>query len=197
MTIQLSDLPPASRLSPSEPQKASRAKCRDYDTTIKRIKALIATESDWISVLATVACELHHSFAAFSWTGFYRHTEPGLLKVGPYQGSHGCLQIPFNRGVCGRAAREKTIQIVPNVNTIPDHIACSATTQSEIVLPICDSHGGIIAVLDIDSDQLEAFDEVDEYYLKVCCQLLSQKAAAAGVTAPEGFTATPEHTYSI
>ena len=105
--------------------------------------------------------ELHHEFEHFDWTGFYRVTDPGLLKIGPYQGGHGCLVIPFGKGVCGTAAKSGEIQLVDDVDVFPGHIACSSTTQSEIVLPVRNAQGDIIGVLDIDSDQSAAFDEHD------------------------------------
>jgi GAF domain-containing protein len=86
---------------------------------------------------------------------------PGLLKIGPYQGGHGCLVIPFDRGVCGACARSGAVQIVPDVDAFPGHIACSSSTRSEIVLPVRDGQGALIAVLDIDSDREAAFDEAD------------------------------------
>jgi L-methionine (R)-S-oxide reductase len=88
-------------------------------------------------------------------------TEPGLLKIGPYQGGHGCLVIPFERGVCGAAARERRTQLVPDVEAFPGHIACSSTTRSEIVVPVLDADARLIAVLDIDSDRPAAFDARD------------------------------------
>jgi L-methionine (R)-S-oxide reductase len=106
-----------------------------YQQTQQHIQALIAGERDEIAVLATVAAELHHAFPHFHWVGFYRVVQPGLLKVGPYQGGHGCLTIPFERGVCGRCAREKTTQVVADVTRVPYHIACSSTTRAEIVVP--------------------------------------------------------------
>ena len=107
--------------------------------------------------MATVACEVHHSDDRFDWTGFYRVTEPGLLKIGPYQGGHGCLVIPFDKGVCGAAARTGEVQLVPYVEAFPDHIACAASTRSELVIPVRDGTGALIAVFDIDSDRPDAF----------------------------------------
>ena len=133
----------------------------DYDDVAARVAALTAGETDAIALMATVACELHHSDARFDWTGFYRVTEPRLLKIGPYQGGHGCLVIPFDRGVCGAAARSGEVQIVPDVDAFPGHIACASSTLSEIVLPVRDAAGELIAVLDIDSDRPDAFDVAD------------------------------------
>ncbi len=123
--------------------------------------ALTAGESDTVALMATLACEIHHSDDRFDWTGFYRVVEPGLLKIGPYQGSHGCLVIPFERGVCGAAARNEAAQRVDDVESFPGHIACASSTRSEIVLPVWNRHGELIAVLDIDSDQPAAFTQAD------------------------------------
>lgn len=133
----------------------------DYDALDKTIAALTEGETDTVALMATVVCEVHHADSRFDWTGFYRVTEPGLLKIGPYQGGHGCLQIPFSRGVCGAAARTGEIQLVPDVDAFPGHIACASSTRSEIVLPVCDGDGRLIAVFDIDSDQPDAFTETD------------------------------------
>jgi GAF domain-containing protein len=111
--------------------------------------------------MATVACELFHGFDDFDWVGFYRVVSAGLLKVGPYQGGHGCLVIPFDRGVCGAAARERRTQVIADVDAFPGHIACAASTRSEIVVPVFDSAGELIAVLDVDSDRPAAFDAAD------------------------------------
>ena len=133
----------------------------DYAELRPRIAALTEGEDDPVALMATVACELHHADGRFDWTGFYRVVAPGLLKVGPYQGGHGCLTIPFARGVCGACARTGEVQLVPDVEAFPGHIACSSSTRSEIVLPVRDGAGRLIAVLDIDSDRPAAFDEGD------------------------------------
>lgn len=137
-----------------------------------RLSALTEGETDEIAVMATLVCEIHHSLPYSHWTGFYRVTEPSLLKIGPYQGGHGCLQIAFDRGVCGRAAREKTVQRVSDVNQLPYHIACSSSTQSELVLPVLDARGQVRAVLDLDSDELDAFSEEDVQGLSKLLSLL-------------------------
>jgi GAF domain-containing protein len=134
---------------------------RDYGEVTGRIRAVCAGEDDAVALMATVACELYHAFADFDWVGFYRVTAPELLKVGPYQGGHGCLVIPFSRGVCGAAARERRTQVVEDVEAFPGHIACSASTRSEIVVPVLDGGGRLIAVLDVDSDRPAAFDAAD------------------------------------
>ena len=133
----------------------------DYESFKKSIASLTDGEDDVIALMATVASELHHSDDRFDWTGFYRVTSPQMLKIGPYQGGHGCLQISFNRGVCGAAARLEKTQLVVDVATFPGHIACSSLTRSEIVLPVWDRSGSLLAVLDIDSNQLNAFTQTD------------------------------------
>jgi GAF domain-containing protein len=133
----------------------------DYDSLARTIAALTEGEDDEVALMATLACELHHADDRFDWTGFYRVTAPKLLKIGPYQGGHGCLVIPFDRGVCGAAARTGEVQIVADVDAFPGHIACASSTRSEIVLPVRNRAGELIAVLDIDSDQPDAFDTRD------------------------------------
>lgn len=133
----------------------------DYTSLIKTIASLTESEDDVIALMATVVCELHHSDDRFDWTGFYRVTSPEMLKIGPYQGGHGCLQIPFTRGVCGAAARLGETQLVPDVKAFADHIACASSTRSELVLPVWDRAGTLLAVLDIDSDQFDVFTVLD------------------------------------
>jgi len=133
----------------------------DYEEVSKIIAALTESEMDEVALMATVVCELHHSDDRFDWTGFYRVVAPELLKIGPYQGGHGCLVIPFDRGVCGAAARTGKVQIVDDVDAFPGHIACASSTRSEIVLPVTTGQGKLLGVLDIDSDQPEAFTSED------------------------------------
>lgn len=133
----------------------------DYETLAKTIAALTEGETDEVALMATVACEVHHADGRFNWTGFYRAVAPELLKIGPYQGGHGCLQIPFSRGVCGAAARTGEAQLVPDVDAFPGHIACASSTRSELVLPVWNGAGGLIGVFDIDSDQPDAFTQED------------------------------------
>jgi GAF domain-containing protein len=133
----------------------------DYPSLARRLDSLTAGEDDAVALMATVACEVHHSDDRFDWTGFYRVTAPGLLKIGPYQGGHGCLAIPFSRGVCGAAARTREPQIVDDVTAFEGHIACAASTRSELVLPVFGSGGALIGVFDIDSDRPAAFTRHD------------------------------------
>lgn len=144
-----------------------------YDGVSQRVKNLIAGETDLIAVMATVACELHHAFDYFDWTGFYRVVEPGLLKIGPYQGTHGCLTISFERGVCGAAARLRQTQVVPDVREFPGYISCSSSCRSEIVVPVITPAGTVVAVLDVDSDRLAAFDEIDRIGLEKVCSMVA------------------------
>ncbi len=132
-----------------------------YDDLHARIRALTHGETDEVALMATLACEIHQSDDRFDWTGFYRVTAPETLKIGPYQGGHGCLVIPFSRGVCGAAARTGETQLVPDVDAFPGHIACASTTRSEIVLPVFGKGGRLIGVLDIDSNQPDAFTDHD------------------------------------
>jgi GAF domain-containing protein len=134
-----------------------------------RIRAILSGETDSVAIMATLACELHHHFPHFHWTGFYRVVAPGLLKIGPYQGGHGCLTIPFERGICGRCAREGKTVVIPDVELEADHIACSSSTRSEIVVPVFDADGRLRAVLDVDSDLPSAFDETDALFLEGVC----------------------------
>jgi len=133
----------------------------DYPALAKTIASLTEGETDEVALMATLACEIHHSDDRFDWTGFYRVTEPGLLKIGPYQGGHGCLVIPFDRGVCGAAARTGEVQLVPDVDAFPGHIACASSTRSELVIPVTRGDGRLIGVLDIDSDRPDAFTGED------------------------------------
>jgi len=134
---------------------------RDYAEVAARVRAVCDGEDDAVSLMATVACELKQAFADFDWVGFYRVVGPELLKIGPYQGGHGCLVIPFGRGVCGAAARERRTQVVADVDAFPGHIACAASTRSEIVVPVFGAGGALIGVLDVDSDTPAAFDKSD------------------------------------
>jgi L-methionine (R)-S-oxide reductase len=144
----------------------------DYATLAETLQSLTHGETDAVALMATVACEVHHADDRFDWTGFYRVTEPELLKIGPYQGGHGCLVIPFSRGVCGAAARTGETQLVADVDAFPGHIACASSTRSELVLPVWNGAGDLIGVFDIDSNQPDAFtqEDADQFHaiLKNC-----------------------------
>ena len=137
----------------------------DRPAITQAIRALTHGETDTVALMATVACEIHHAHPFADWTGFYRVTAHELLKIGPYQGGHGCLVIPFSRGVCGAAARTGQVQNVPDVAAFAGHIACSSSTKSELVLPVWNGQGTLLGVLDLDSDTPAAFSKADEDWL--------------------------------
>ena len=150
-----------------------------HEEVLLRINGLLKDEDDWVSAMATVVCELHHAFDHFHWTGFYRTVRPNHLKVGPYQGGHGCLDIPFDQGICGAAARTATTQDVPDVHARPEHIACSSSTNSEVVVPVMSPSGQVIAVLDVDSDDPSAFNGDDVALLESICSTLGERYGEA------------------
>jgi len=163
-----------------EPAKAGVSeaqKAETYRAVRARLRELLADEDDFITAQATVVCELHHAFDYFDWTGFYRARGPDLLLIGPYQGTHGCLRIPFSRGVCGAAARTRQTQRVPDVTRFEGHIACSSRTQSEIVVPLVAPSGRVLGVLDVDSDAPDAFSELDQHELEAICAELARRFA--------------------
>jgi GAF domain-containing protein len=125
-----------------------------------QLSAVLEGITDEIAAMATLSALLHHAFGHL-WTGFYRAVAPTLLRVGPYQGTLGCLEIEFGKGVCGTAAAERRTIIVADVSTFPGHITCDPRSRSEIVVPVFDSSNALIAVLDIDSSRPEAFDAED------------------------------------
>lgn len=145
-----------------------------YQQVIERLGHLLDGETDEIAALSTIACELHNEMPGFHWTGFYRVTAPELLTVGPYQGGHGCLRIPFHRGVCGEAARLKSSVLIKNVNEKSDHIACSTSTLSELVVPVFNTQGDVVAVLDLDSDFEAHFDQVDQQFCEQITAMLTR-----------------------
>ena len=138
-----------------------RPKAEAYETLQQHVTAVLDGVDDEIAAMATMSCLIHYAFG-YLWTGFYRVAEPGrLLRVGPYQGTLGCLEIAFGRGVCGTAAARKETIVVPNVEEFPGHIACDAQAKSEIVVPVLDAWGELRAVLDVDALRVGAFDAVD------------------------------------
>jgi len=151
----------------------------DYPALAARIRALTEGETDTIALMATIACEVHQSDARFDWTGFYRVTGPQMLRIGPYQGGHGCLSIPFSRGVCGAAARSGEVQLVADVEAFPGHIACAASTRSELVLPVWNARGDLLGVFDLDSDQLAAFTAQDATALEAILRAAFAHSAPA------------------
>ncbi|WP_374470043.1 GAF domain-containing protein [Phenylobacterium sp.] len=144
-------------------QKAER-----YAAVAEEIAAVLEGEPNLVARMATVASMLANTFEDYFWTGFYvvDPGKPDELVVGPYQGTLGCLRIAFGRGVCGAAARTRQTQVVPDVHAFPGHIACDSRSASEIVVPVVDSQGQLIAVFDVDSERPAAFDALDAEWLE-------------------------------
>lgn len=143
-------------------------KAKQYETLAKEIASVIEGEDNLTARMATVSNILHHGFEHYFWTGFYvvDPNKSDELVIGPYQGTLGCLRIPFGRGVCGTAASTKVTQVIEDVHAFPGHIACDARSESEIVVPVLDKNGVLIAVLDVDSDKPAMFDQVDQVGLE-------------------------------
>ena len=141
-------------------------KAERYQQLLPQLAALLAEETDTVAKLANTSSALQQSFA-WLWVGFYRVDVPAQqLVLGPFQGPPACGRIAYNRGVCGQAwARQETL-IVPDVTQFPGHIACSARSRSEIVVPVHKQHGQVVAVLDADAEQIDQFDAVDALYLQ-------------------------------
>jgi GAF domain-containing protein len=131
-----------------------------YQTLRETIESVLAGIDDIEAEMATIACLVHHGFGHL-WTGFYRVVAPRLLRVGPYQGGLGCLEIAFGRGVCGTVAEKGEALVVADVDAFPGHIRCDAAARSEIVLPVRDRAGALIAVFDVDAATPNAFDDRD------------------------------------
>ncbi len=146
------------------PAALSTDKAARYAELALEIASVLDGEPNRTARMATVACMLAQAFDHFFWTGFYvvDSEKPRELVVGPYQGSLGCLRIAFGRGVCGAAAETRQTQIVPDVHAFPGHIACDVRSRSEIVVPVFDAAGALIAVLDVDATQPDAFDAEDQ-----------------------------------
>lgn len=142
---------------------SQQTKQNRYAETAKEIAAVLEGEDNLIARMATVSNILHHAFDHYFWTGFYLvdPEKPDELVIGPYQGTMGCLRIAFGKGVCGAAAATRETQLVEDVHAFPDHIACDARSESEIVVPVFDRAGALIAVFDVDSDKKAMFDEID------------------------------------
>ena len=143
-------------------------KAERYAAVAQEIAAVLEGERNLTARMATVASMLANTFESYFWTGFYvvDPEKPDELVVGPYQGSLGCLRIAFGRGVCGAAARSRQTQVVADVHAFPGHIACDSRSMSEIVVPVVDDQGHLIAVFDVDSEQPAAFDQLDADWLE-------------------------------
>ena len=151
----------------------SEDKTQRYQDLLPQIRALIEEESDLIANLANTAAALKEAFGWF-WVGFYLVKQEELV-LGPFQGPLACTRIPYNRGVCGQSWAEKQTLVVPDVNAHPGHIACSSRSQSEIVVPVMDAAGKVVAVLDVDSENLAEFDSTDAHYLQNLVEIIAQQ----------------------
>ena len=151
---------------------ASLSKEEKYKALLPQIEALISVESDTTANLANVTAALKESMNYF-WVGFYIESGSDLV-LGPFQGPVACTRIPYSKGVCGKSYREAQTILVPDVEQFPGHIACSSASKSEIVVPIL-KEGKVVAVLDVDSDRLNDFDEIDKIYLERLAEFLSPK----------------------
>lgn len=153
-----------------------------YKLLVSQIASLIDGENDVIAIMSNVAAAIHQTMR-FWWTGFYRVVgddcvphfsdhQSRELVLGPFQGPVACMHIPYGKGVCGTAWQRAETVIVPDVEQFPGHIACSSESKSEIVVPVFSNDGKVMAVLDIDSERLATFDDVDRKYLEEICKLI-------------------------
>ena len=145
-----------------------------YEALLKQIESVVADESDLIANMANVASMIHETFH-FWWTGFYRVISDKELVLGPFQGPLACTRIRKGRGVCGTAWAEAKTQVVPDVDLFPGHIACSSASRSEIVVPLFDEQDEVYAVVDIDSAELNTFDETDKLYLEKISNIMKKE----------------------
>jgi L-methionine (R)-S-oxide reductase len=159
-------------MAESVPDLRNLPKREAYAQLGEEAASVLAGMRDEIAMMASLSSLVHHSLG-FLWTGFYRVVQPGLLRIGPYQGTLGCLEIPFGRGVCGTAAKKKQTVIVPDVRKFPAHIACDSRALSEIVVPVFSASGELTAVFDVDSDRLNAFDSDDAAGLERLAKLFA------------------------
>lgn len=146
-------------------------KSEKYKLLVSQISSLIEGETDAVAVMSNVAAAIHRTMG-FWWTGFYRVAGDELV-LGPFQGPVACMHIPFGKGVCGTAWKQTETIIVPDVELFPGHIACSSESKSEIVVPVFGRDNTVVAVLDIDSERLNTFDETDRKYLEEICKMIT------------------------
>ena len=151
-----------------------------YERVALQVGSLLDGLNDPIAAMSSVACVVHEALPYASWTGFYRVVAPELLRVGPYQGGVGCLEIPFGRGVCGACAARGATILVDDVHAFEGHIACDPAARSEIVLPVRDVDGTLVAVMDVDSTEPAAFDAHDRAGLEQVVSLLSSSFTTPG-----------------
>jgi GAF domain-containing protein len=143
-----------------------------YQRLFDQIQSLIQKSSNNpLSNMATINAVLHHKMETFFWTGFYL-LQDGKLQVGPYQGALACINLAKDTGVCWAALNQKKTMVVPDVHNFPGHIACDSRSQSEVVVPVRNKQGELVAVLDVDSDKLNSFDEVDAEWLEKMVELV-------------------------
>ncbi|MCA1762397.1 MAG: GAF domain-containing protein [Cryomorphaceae bacterium] len=145
---------------------------RDYETVVKQIAGVVDGESDYTANLSNIAAILK-TLPGYFWVGFYL-VKAEQLVLGPFQGPVACTRIDFGKGVCGTAWSQKKSQLVPNVHSIPNHIACNPNSKSEVVVPIFSPEKKVIAVLDVDSDVVENFSERDVQYLEKIAAMISE-----------------------
>lgn len=153
-------------------QTDNKSKKEKYIYFLEQYSRLIEGEKNIVSVLANTTAALKEAFGFF-WIGFYL-VEEGILHLGPFQGNVACYRIKKGRGVCGTAWAESRTQVVPDVDHFPGHIACSSLSRSEIVVPMI-SNGNVVGVLDIDSDELNTFDDTDRIYLEKLVEMIVKK----------------------
>ncbi|MDH3744030.1 MAG: GAF domain-containing protein [Acidobacteriota bacterium] len=152
----------------------AETKAQVYERVVRELRGLLDGLEDPVAVMASTAALVHDALPLASWTGFYRVVGPDLLRIGPYQGPVGCVEIAFGKGVCGAAARDRETYVVPDVHAFSGHIACDTAARSEIVVPIQTADGSLAAVLDIDSREPAAFDEEDRRGLEAIAEILKE-----------------------
>lgn len=148
---------------------------KQYRLLVSQVASLVDGEKDVIAVMSNVAAAIHQTMG-FWWTGFYRVIGNELV-LGPFQGPVACMHIPYGKGVCGTAWQRAETIVVPDVEQFPGHIACSSESRSEIVVPVFDHDGKVMAVLDIDSEHLATFDDIDRKYLEDICKYVTPAVA--------------------
>lgn len=148
---------------------------KQYRLLVSQVASLVDGEKDVIAVMSNVAAAIHQTMG-FWWTGFYRVIDNELV-LGPFQGPVACMHIPYGKGVCGTAWQRAETIVVPDVEQFPGHIACSSESRSEIVVPVFDHDGKVMAVLDIDSEHLATFDDIDRKYLEDICRYITPAVA--------------------
>jgi GAF domain-containing protein len=168
---------------PNAFHRLSNDKAVRYAEVMTEIESVLEGEPDRTARMATVAAMLKQAFETFFWVGFYVVNPDGAeeLIVGPYQGAPGCLRIAFGRGVCGTVAASRRTEIVEDVEAFPGHIACDSRSRSEIVVPVLDAAGALIAVLDVDATEPAAFDATDAAGLERIVQAIFARNALANV----------------